>query len=148
MISLSRQIVILIAALASLAIALIILVPPFPKIAAEPENTTSETAPSDTTITITTDSNDTTTTNDAIKDAAKTLTDSLVDSEKARISSSNDNSNSGNGNNDNRRNNEDLTPMEELINHITRGCIYVNQTDITSVFNSGIDHLILIRCLE
>ncbi len=41
------------------------------------------------------------------------------------------------------------TPMEKLLSNIPSGCNFENETDVSpSPINSGIDHIIVIRCLE
>jgi hypothetical protein len=43
----------------------------------------------------------------------------------------------------------DKTPMERLLNNIPSGCSFENKTDVSpSPTNGGIDHIIVIRCLE
>jgi hypothetical protein len=43
----------------------------------------------------------------------------------------------------------DKKPMERLIDNIPSGCSFENKTDVSpSPVNGGIDHIIVIRCLE
>jgi hypothetical protein len=43
----------------------------------------------------------------------------------------------------------DQTPMQKLIDSIPSGCSFENKTDVSpSPTNGGIDHIIVIRCLE
>jgi hypothetical protein len=43
----------------------------------------------------------------------------------------------------------DKTPMEKLLDNIPSGCSFENKTDVSpSPTNGGIDHIVVIRCLE
>jgi len=43
----------------------------------------------------------------------------------------------------------DQTPMQKLLDNIPSGCSFENKTDVSpSPTNGGIDHIIVIRCLE
>jgi hypothetical protein len=43
----------------------------------------------------------------------------------------------------------DQTPMQKLLDNIPSGCSFENKTDVSpSPINGGIDHIIVIRCIE
>jgi hypothetical protein len=43
----------------------------------------------------------------------------------------------------------DQTPMQKLLDNIPSGCSFENKTDVSpSPTNGGIDHIVVIRCLE